>query len=65
MTKLKKRAARKGAKMTVRHTLRGAASKTRRKPVRAGSLLSLGALIGAGVTWAAVTRGRGRRPATT
>jgi hypothetical protein len=55
----KKRAARKGVKMTAKHMVRGTASKTRRAPLRTGGLLSLGALLGASVTWI-VARGRAR-----
>ena len=62
MAKLKKRAARKTAMLTAKHSLRGAKSKTRRKPLRSGGLVGLGALIGAGVT---LVVARGRRPATT
>jgi len=59
MVKLKKRAARKGAKVTARHIVHGAASKTRRAPLRTGGLLSLGGLLGASITLL-VARGRGR-----
>jgi len=43
---LKKAAARKAAKTTVRHTAHGAASKLRREPMRTATLLGIGALTG-------------------
>lgn len=48
---LKKAAARKAAKKTVRHTARGTASKLRRDPVRATTLLSIGMLAGLLAAW--------------
>ncbi|HZO35768.1 MAG TPA: hypothetical protein VFB41_02715 [Solirubrobacteraceae bacterium] len=59
MAKLKKRATRKAVTMTGRHMVRGTAAKARRSRLRTGSLLSAGALLGAGATWM-ISRGRGR-----
>jgi hypothetical protein len=44
---LKTMLARKAVKTTAKHTAHGAASKLKREPVRATTLLGLGALIGA------------------
>ena len=43
---LKKVAARKAAKTTVRHTARGTVSKLRREPMRSATLLAIGAIAG-------------------
>ena len=42
---------RKAAKATVRHSVRGFASKAQRKPLRSVSLLGAGGLIGAAAGW--------------
>ena len=42
---------RKAAKATLRHSVRGFASKAQRKPLRSVSLLSVGGLIGAVAGW--------------
>jgi hypothetical protein len=42
---------RKAAKATLRHSVRGFASKAQRKPLRSASLLSAGGLIGAAAGW--------------
>lgn len=41
----------KAAKVTLRHSVRGVASKAQRKPLRSASLLSAGGLIGAVAGW--------------
>ena len=41
----------KAAKATVRHSVRGVASKAQRKPLRSASLLSVGGLVGAAAGW--------------
>lgn len=43
---LKSAVARKAAKVTVKHTAHGTASKLKRDPVRAGTLLALGGALG-------------------
>ena len=47
MSTIKKHLARQAVKTTARHSARGAASKLRRNPVRAVTLLSLGGALGA------------------
>ncbi len=42
---------RKAAKATVRHSVRGFASKAQRRPLRSVSLLSAGGLIGVAAGW--------------
>ena len=44
---------RKAAKATLRHSVRGFASKAQRRPLRSVSLLSAGGLIGAAAGWLA------------
>jgi hypothetical protein len=53
MPKMKKALARRAAKTTARHTAHGAASKLKRTPVRAVTLLSLGGAVGALAGWLA------------
>jgi hypothetical protein len=53
MSAIKKNLARKAAKTTAKHSARGAASKFRRNPVRAMTLLGLGGAIGAVAGWIA------------
>jgi len=48
---LKAMVARKAVKTTAKHTARGTASRLKREPVRATTLLVLGALIGATAVW--------------
>lgn len=50
----------KAAKATVRHSVRGTASKAQRKPLRSTTLLSVGGLFGATAGWFV-----GRRTANT
>lgn len=53
MPKMKKALARKAVKTTARHTAHGTASKLKRNPVRALTLLSLGGALGALAGWIA------------
>lgn len=56
---LKSTLARKTAKAGAKHTAHGAASKLKRKPLRAGTLLAVGAIFGAVAGWLAA---RGSQP---
>jgi hypothetical protein len=56
----KKALARKAVKVTAKHSAKGATSKVRRDPARAGSLIGLGLVLGAVAGWLA---GRSRTPA--
>ncbi len=47
---------RKAAKATVRHSVRGFASKAQRRPLRSVSLLSAGGLIGVAAGWVAARK---------
>jgi hypothetical protein len=51
MPEIKKLIARKAAKSAVKHTARGTASKVKRSPVRAATLLGLGGAVGALAGW--------------
>ena len=53
MQAIKKTLARKAAKAAAKHTAHGTASKLRRDPVRAVTLLGLGSAIGAVAGWLA------------
>jgi hypothetical protein len=46
MASIKSLAARKAAKSTAKHSLRGTASKLKREPLRTGTLLSVGCVAG-------------------
>lgn len=50
---LRKTIGRRAAKATVRHSVRGFASKAQRQPLRSASLLSAGGLLGAVAGWVA------------
>jgi hypothetical protein len=54
----------KAAKATVRHSVRGVASKAQRKPLRSASLLSIGGVVGVTAGWL-VGRKTARAPRTT
>lgn len=43
----------KATKATVRHSVRGVASKAQRKPLRSATLLGMGGVVGAAAGWAA------------
>ncbi len=49
---IKQKLARKAVKTTAKHSAHGAASKLKREPTRAVTLLGAGALIGALIGWA-------------
>jgi membrane protein YqaA with SNARE-associated domain len=51
MQSIKKSFARKAVRSTAKHSAHGAASKLKREPLRATSLISLGALVGAVAGW--------------
>jgi F0F1-type ATP synthase assembly protein I len=51
MSSIKKTLARKAVKSTAMHSARGTASKLKRDPVRAVTLLGVGGVIGAFVGW--------------
>lgn len=46
----------KAAKATARHSVRGAASKARRQPLRSATLLGVGMMAGAAAGWFAARR---------
>lgn len=48
---LKAKLAQKAVKTTAKHTAHGTASKLKREPMRASTLLALGAAIGAATVW--------------
>ena len=54
---MKRLLVRKAAKAGAKHTARGAASKLRRSPMRAGTLLVVGGALGALTGWTAARRG--------
>lgn len=51
MPSIKKALARKAVKTTAKHTAHGTASKLRREPIRAATLLGLGGLLGGALGW--------------
>jgi hypothetical protein len=53
MSAIKNTLARKAVKATAKHTARGTASKLKRDPLRAATLLGLGGVIGAVAGWLA------------
>jgi hypothetical protein len=53
MSVIKKTLAHKAAKAAAKHTAHGTASKLKRDPVRAVTLLGLGGLVGAAAGWLA------------
>lgn len=53
MPSIKKAVAKKAAKSAAKHTAHGTASKLRRDPLRAATLLGLGGLVGAVAGWLA------------
>ncbi|HEX2265530.1 MAG TPA: hypothetical protein VHH14_04540 [Solirubrobacterales bacterium] len=59
MSAIKKTIARKAAMAAARHTAHGTASKLRRDPVRAVTLLGLGGAVGAVAGWMAGRTGTG------
>ncbi len=59
MSSIKSTLARKAVKATAKHSAHGTASKLRRDPLRAATLLAVGVLLGAFAGWTA-----GRNSAT-
>ena len=53
MTSLGRSIGKKATKATVRHSVRGVASKAQRKPLRSATLLSVGGLSSAAAGWLA------------
>ena len=53
MAAIKSTLARKAVKATAKHTARGTASKLKRDPMRAATLLGLGGVVGAAAGWMA------------
>jgi hypothetical protein len=53
MTTFARSIGKKATKATVRHSVRGVASKAQRKPLRSATLLSVGGLCGAAAGWLA------------
>jgi F0F1-type ATP synthase assembly protein I len=51
MPAIKKTLARKAVKSTAKHTAHGAASKLKRNPMRATTLLGIGCLVGGVAGW--------------
>jgi hypothetical protein len=51
MSAIKKNLARRAVKTTAKHSARGTASKLKRDPLRAATLLGLGGLVGALAGW--------------
>jgi len=56
MANLTRTLGKKATKATVRHSVRGVASKGQRKPLRSATLLGLGGAVGAAAGWAAGRR---------
>ena len=52
MSSIKKGIARKAVKSTAKHTVHGTASKLKRQPLRAATLLGLGCAAGVAAGWA-------------
>ena len=59
MSVIKKTLARKAAKVAAKHTAHGTASKLKRDPVRAATLLGLGGVLGAAAGWMAARTAAG------
>ncbi len=59
MSSIKKTLARKAVKSTAKHTAHGTASKLKREPLRATTLLGLGGLLGGVAAWLLVRPQRG------
>lgn len=53
MTMLGRMIGKQATKATVRHSVRGVASKALRKPLRSASLLSIGGVVGVAAGWLA------------
>jgi hypothetical protein len=64
MSAIKKNLARKAVKTTAKHSARGAASKLKRDPVRAATLLGLGGAMGALAGWIVARSSGAAEPAS-
>jgi hypothetical protein len=53
MSKIGRKVGKKATKATVRHSVRGVASKAQRKPLRSAGLLSIGGIVGVTAGWLA------------
>ncbi|WP_026911101.1 BON domain-containing protein [Patulibacter minatonensis] len=58
---LARKAAKKAAKMTVKHAAHGTATKAKRQPIRSVTLLGLGAILGSAVSFVIARRATARR----
>lgn len=65
MPSIKKAVAKKAAKTAAKHTAHGTASKLRRDPMRAVTLLGLGGLLGAAAGWLAARTAAGTASVST
>lgn len=65
MSSIRSTLARKAVKATARHTAHGTASKIKRDPMRAATLLGLGGAVGAVAGWIAARAAVGDAPAGT
>jgi hypothetical protein len=59
MSPIKRTLARKAVKSTAKHTAHGTASKLKREPLRATTLLGLGGLVGGVAAWLFIRPQRG------
>ena len=64
MSAIKNTIARKAVKATAKHTARGTASKLKRDPVRAATLLGVGGALGALAGWMAGRSATGHEAAS-
>jgi len=62
MPAIKKTLARKAVKSTAKHTAHGTASKLKRNPVRATTLLGIGCLVGGIAGWLLTRTSAGASP---
>jgi hypothetical protein len=51
MTRLGRKIGKKATKATVRHSVRGVASKAQRKPLQSAGLLGIGGVVGVTAGW--------------
>jgi hypothetical protein len=56
VSKLTRTAGKAATKATVKHSAHGVSAKVHRRPLRSVTLLTIGALLGAGAGWAAAAR---------
>lgn len=60
---LRRRGAKKAAKITARHAVHGTTAKAKRRPLRSLVLLAIGAAVGAAATRLAIGSGQPDQPA--